>query len=80
MGRGFRSAEEIEITLGLPVIASIPLYESAFRGCYADRESAFWKEPGIFLMLPGGVKQEGMMRRSLDSCIVWEAEGQNRQL
>jgi polysaccharide chain length determinant protein (PEP-CTERM system associated) len=32
MGRGFRSAEEVEITLGLPVIASIPLYESAFGG------------------------------------------------
>ena len=32
MGRGFLSAEEVEITLGLPVIASIPLYESAFGG------------------------------------------------
>ena len=32
MGRGFRSAEEVELTLGLPVIASIPLYESAFGG------------------------------------------------
>jgi len=32
LGRGFRSAEEAEVTLGLPVIASIPLYEGAFGG------------------------------------------------
>ncbi len=32
MGRGFRSAEEVEVTLGLPVIASVPLYETAFGG------------------------------------------------
>jgi capsular exopolysaccharide synthesis family protein len=32
LGRGFRSAEEVEVTLGLPVIASIPLYEGAFGG------------------------------------------------
>jgi polysaccharide chain length determinant protein (PEP-CTERM system associated) len=32
IGKGFRSAEEVEVSLGLPVIASIPLYESAFGG------------------------------------------------
>ena len=59
MGRGFRSAEEIEITLGLPVIASIPLYESAFGGAMQTVRALSGKSRASSLMLPGGVKQGG---------------------
>jgi len=32
LGRGFRFPEEAELLLGLPILASIPLYQSAFGG------------------------------------------------
>jgi len=32
LGRGFRFPEEAELLLGLPILASIPLYQSAFDG------------------------------------------------
>ena len=58
MGRGFRSAEEIEITLGLPVIASIPLYESAFGGTMQTVRALSGKNRPSALLLPGHGKQE----------------------
>lgn len=57
MGRGFRSAEEVEITLGLPVIASIPLYESAFGGAMQTVRALSGKNRASSLMLPGSAKQ-----------------------
>ena len=53
MGRGFRSAEEVEITLGLPVIASIPLYESAFGGTMQTVRALSTKHRASTLLLPG---------------------------
>ena len=58
MGRGFRSAEEVEITLGIPVIASIPLYESAFGGTMQTVRALSAKSRGSTLLLPGTRKQE----------------------
>lgn len=57
MGRGFRSAEEVEITLGLPVIASIPLYESAFGGTMQTVRALSTKNRASTLLLPGHGKQ-----------------------
>lgn len=57
MGRGFRSAEEVEITLGLPVIASIPLYESAFGGTMQTVRALSTKHRASTLLLPGHGKQ-----------------------
>jgi polysaccharide chain length determinant protein (PEP-CTERM system associated) len=57
MGRGFRSAEEVEITLGLPVIASIPLYESAFGGTMQTVRALSTKNRESMLLLPGHGKQ-----------------------
>jgi polysaccharide chain length determinant protein (PEP-CTERM system associated) len=57
MGRGFRSAEEVEITLGLPVIASIPLYESAFGGTMQTVRALSTKNRESTLLLPGHGKQ-----------------------
>ncbi len=56
MGRGFRSAEEVEITLGLPVIASIPLYESAFGGTMQTVRALSGKTRASTLLLPGEEK------------------------
>ena len=58
MGRGFRSAEEVEITLGLPVIASIPLYESAFGGTMQTVRALSGKGRASTLLLPGQEKQD----------------------
>lgn len=57
MGRGFRSAEEVEITLGLPVIASIPLYESAFGGTMQTVRALSTKNRTSTMLLPGHGKQ-----------------------
>ncbi len=57
MGRGFRSAEEIEVTLGLPVIASIPLYESAFGGTMQTVRALSGKSRAATLLLPGQERQ-----------------------
>ena len=57
MGRGFRSAEEVEITLGLPVIASIPLYESAFGGTTQTVRALSAKNRTSTMLLPGRGKQ-----------------------
>ena len=58
MGRGFRSAEEVEITLGLPVIASIPLYESAFGGTMQTVRALSAKNRTSTMLLPGRGKQD----------------------
>ena len=58
MGRGFRSAEEVEITLGLPVIASIPLYESAFGGTMQTVRALSGKSRTSTLLLPGQEKPD----------------------
>lgn len=58
MGRGFRSAEEVEITLGIPVIASIPLYESAFGGTMQTVRALSSKSRTSTLLLPGTRKQD----------------------
>ncbi|MCC2641122.1 MAG: putative Lipopolysaccharide biosynthesis protein [Nitrospira sp.] len=57
MGRGFRSAEEVEITLGLPVIASIPLYESAFGGTMQTVRALSTKNRTSTMLLPGHGRQ-----------------------
>lgn len=57
MGRGFRSAEEVEITLGLPVIASIPLYESAFGGTMQTVRALSQKNRSSALLLSGQNRQ-----------------------
>ncbi len=62
MGRGFRSAEEVEVTLGLPVIASIPLYESAFGGTMQTVRALSGKNRASTLLLPGQEKQDGHRR------------------
>ena len=49
--RGFVSAEEIEVTLGLPVIAAISHYESAWPGGTKIAAESRRKEP--LLALPG---------------------------
>jgi polysaccharide chain length determinant protein (PEP-CTERM system associated) len=49
--RGFVSAEEIEVTLGLPVIAAISHYESAWPG--GTKESAKIRRQDRMLALPG---------------------------
>jgi polysaccharide chain length determinant protein (PEP-CTERM system associated) len=58
MGRGFRSAEEVEITLGLPVIASIPLYESAFGGTMQTVRALSRKNRANALLPSGQDRQE----------------------
>jgi polysaccharide chain length determinant protein (PEP-CTERM system associated) len=58
MGRGFRSAEEVEITLGLPVIASIPLYESAFGGTMQTVRALSQKNRSSALLLSGQNRQD----------------------
>ncbi|MEP7152216.1 MAG: GNVR domain-containing protein [Nitrospira sp.] len=58
MGRGFRSAEEVEVTLGLPVIASIPLYESAFGGTMQTVRALSGKSRAATLLLPGQERQD----------------------
>jgi len=50
--RGFVSAEEIEVTLGLPVIAAVSHYESAWPGG-AKLARAGARSPDRFLALPG---------------------------
>jgi capsular exopolysaccharide synthesis family protein len=59
MGRGFRSAEEVEVTLGLPVIASIPLYESAFGGSMQTVRALSGKNRASALMLPSSNQKAG---------------------
>lgn len=81
MGRGFRSAEEVEITLGLPVIASIPLYESAFGGSMQAVRALSGKSRTSALLLPGNEKQGEDLRISggLIATSV-KHRGQNGQL
>ncbi|MFO0769007.1 MAG: GNVR domain-containing protein [Nitrospiraceae bacterium] len=57
MGRGFRSAEEVEVTLGLPVIASVPLYETAFGGTMQTVRTLSHKSRATQL-LPSGADTE----------------------
>lgn len=80
MGRGFRSAEEVEITLGLPVIASIPLYESAFGGSM-QTVRALSKSRGSALMLPGN-PQKGVEESVVGglTATTLRSRGQNGQL
>lgn len=59
MGRGFRSAEEVEVTLGLPVIASIPLYESAFGGSMQTVRALSGKNRASALLLPSSNQKAG---------------------
>ena len=69
MGRGFRSAEEIEVTLGLPVIASIPLYESAFGGSMQTVRALTGKSRASAL-LPVSAKQGGEDHQVTGSLIA----------
>ncbi len=81
MGRGFRSAEEIEVTLGLPVIASIPLYESAFGGSMQTVRALTGKSRASAL-LPGSAKQGGEDNQMTGSLIATSGRirGGNGQL
>jgi capsular exopolysaccharide synthesis family protein len=58
MRRGYVSAEEIEITLGLPVLAAISQFESAWPG---SAKTPAWqsRRQGRLLALPG-LKKEGL--------------------
>jgi polysaccharide chain length determinant protein (PEP-CTERM system associated) len=58
IGKGFRSAEEVEVSLGLPVIASIPLYESAFGGLMKSVR-ALPKRPDGVPLLGGSIEKAG---------------------
>ena len=82
MGRGFRSAEEVELTLGLPVIASIPLYESAFGGTMQTVRAASGKNRSAALLLPGHGKSTEDLRSSggLPAASIGRGRGQNGQL
>ncbi len=81
MGRGFRSAEEVEITLGLPVIASIPLYESAFGGSMQTVRALSGKNRASSLLLPGSTQKgdDDPVAGSL-TAITGRGRGQNGQL
>jgi polysaccharide chain length determinant protein (PEP-CTERM system associated) len=57
MRRGFVSAEEIEINLGLPVLAAISQFESALPGLAKTPESQSRRQ-GRLLALPGLKKEE----------------------
>jgi len=81
MGRGFRSAEEVEVTLGLPVIASIPLYESAFGGSMQTVRALSGKNRASALLLPSSNQKAGddlAMAGSLAPSA--RSRGQNGQL
>ncbi len=82
MGRGFRSAEEVEITLGLPVIASIPLYESAFGGTMQTVRALSGKNRSTALLLPGHGKQDEDLKGAggLPTATVGKHKIQNGQL
>ena len=81
MGRGFRSAEEVEVTLGLPVIASIPLYESAFGGSMQTVRALSGKSRASALLLPGGTQKgtDDAVGGGLTTAAV-RSRGQNGQL
>lgn len=82
MGRGFRSAEEVEVTLGLPVIASIPLYESAFGGSMQTVRALSGKNRASALLLPGNTQRSGddtPMSGGLTAPSI-RGRGQNGQL
>ncbi len=81
MGRGFRSAEEVEITLGLPVVASIPLYESAFGGSMQTVRALSGKNRASSLLLPGSTQKgdDDPAAGSL-TAITGRARSQNGQL
>ena len=81
MGRGFRSAEEVEVTLGLPVIASIPLYESAFGGSMQTVRALSGKSRASALLLPGGTQKgtDDAVGGALTTAAV-RSRGQNGQL
>jgi polysaccharide chain length determinant protein (PEP-CTERM system associated) len=57
LGRGFRSAEEVEVTLGLPVIASIPLYEGAFGGAMQSVRAVAQRSRATALITGDGEKE-----------------------
>ncbi|HJR76075.1 MAG TPA: AAA family ATPase [Nitrospiraceae bacterium] len=57
LGRGFRSAEEVEVTLGLPVIASIPLYEGAFGGTMQSVRAVAQRSRATALLSADGEKE-----------------------
>lgn len=81
MGRGFRSAEEVEVTLGLPVIASIPLYESAFGGSMQTVRTLSGKSRTSSLLLSGSTQKGGEdpVAGSL-TAITSRSKGPNGQL
>ncbi len=81
MGRGFRSAEEVEVTLGLPVIASIPLYESAFGGSMQTVRTLSGKSRTSSLLLSGSTQKGGEdpVAGSF-TAITSRSKGQNGQL
>jgi capsular exopolysaccharide synthesis family protein len=82
MGRGFRSAEEVEVTLGLPVIASIPLYESAFGGSMQTVRALSGKNRASALLLPGSAQKGDDNMPVAGSLTATTAKGraQNGQL
>ncbi|MGD9727462.1 MAG: GumC family protein [Nitrospiraceae bacterium] len=59
LGRGFRSAEEVEVTLGLPVIASIPLYEGAFGGTMQSVRAVAQRSRTTALLSPDSDNNSG---------------------
>jgi len=82
MGRGFRSAEEVELTLGLPVIASIPLYESAFGGSMQTVRALSGKSRNAAVLLPRYGKQGESLEISggLPVASVSKSRGANGKL
>ena len=82
MGRGFRSAEEVEVTLGLPVIASIPLYESAFGGSMQTVRALSGKNRASALLLPGSAQKgdDNIPVAGSLAATTGKGRGQNGQL
>jgi len=71
MRRGYVSAEEIEIALGLPVLAAISQFESAWPG---SAETPTWvsRRQGRLLALPGLMKEESSLPKEAQVAVAPE--------
>ncbi|MFO0773243.1 MAG: AAA family ATPase [Nitrospiraceae bacterium] len=59
--RGFFSAEEVEIALGLPVLVTIPQYESALGGVPGKSQGFISRRPGATPLLQAGKRSERLL-------------------
>ena len=69
--RGFVSAEEIEIALGLPVLATISQFESAWPGS-AKTPSWESRREGRLLALPGVMREESSVTKETQVAVAPE--------